>query len=80
MIECFMGIKDYYKILSHDDKKLTCTLNQPSKRFISAIKVPKISLPTELIILKFKSNSKNMIEMYLKKIKRLCPNYFIAKI
>ena len=73
MIEYLIGIKDYYKIVSHDDKQLTLihtfniygTLNQPGKRFVSAITVPKISLPTELVALKFKSNSKNTIEMYL---------------
>ena len=73
MIEYLIGIKDYYKIVSHDDKQLTLihtfnmhgTLNQTGKRIVSAITVPKISLPTELVALKFKSNSKNTIEMYL---------------
>lgn len=73
MIEYLIGIKDYYKIVSHDDKQLTLihtfnmhgTLNKPGKRVVSAITVPKISLPTELVALKFKSNSKNTIEMYL---------------
>jgi len=73
MIEYLIGIKDYYKIVSHDDKKLTLihtfnmhgALNQTSKRVVSAITVPKISLPTELVAIKFKSNSNNTIEMYL---------------
>ena len=73
MIEYLIGIKDYYKIISRDDERLTLihtfnlhgTLNQPSKRVVSAITVPKISLPTELVALKFKCNSKNTIEMYL---------------
>lgn len=72
MIEYLIGIKDYYKIVSRDDKQLTLirtfnmhgTLNKPGK-VISAITVPKISLPTELVALKFKNNSKNTIEMYL---------------
>ena len=72
MIEYLIGIKDYYKIVSQDDKQLTLihtfnmhgTLNKSGK-VISAITVPKISLPTELVALKFKSNSKNTIEMYL---------------
>ena len=72
MIEYLIGIKDYYKIVSRDDKQLTLihtfnmhgTLNKPGK-VISTITVPKISLPTELVALKFKSNSKNTIEMYL---------------
>ena len=72
MIEYLIGIKDYYKIVSRDDKQLTLihtfnmhgTLNKPGK-VISTITVPKISLPTELVALKFKNNSKNTIEMYL---------------
>lgn len=73
IVEYLIGVKDYYKIISRDDKKITIietfnlhgTLNQPSEKIISAITVPKISLPTELIAIKFKSNSKNTVEMYL---------------
>lgn len=73
MIEYLVGKNDYYKIVSYDKKYLTMihtfnmhgTLNHPSKFKISAIHVPIISLPTELIALKFKTGSSNTIELYL---------------
>ena len=73
ILEYLIGVKDYYKIISRDSKRLTIietfnlhgTLNKPSKKVISAITVPKISLPTELVAIKFKNNSKNTVEMYL---------------
>ena len=73
IVKYLIGIKDYYKIISQDNKKITIiqtfnlrgTLNKPSKKIISSITVPKISLPTEIIALKFKNKSKNTVEMYL---------------
>lgn len=73
MIEYLIGVKDYYKVVSHDSKRLTLihtfnlhgTLNQPGERVVSAITVPTIELPTELIALKFKKESDNTVEMYL---------------
>ena len=73
MVEYLIGIKDYYKIVSRDSKKLTVihtfnmhkTLNQRSKIRMSAITVPVVELPTELVAIKFKENSKNTVEMYL---------------
>lgn len=73
MIEYLIGTNDYYKIVSNDKKHLTVihtfnvhnTLNKPSKIKISAISVPVLKLPTELIALKFKTGSKNTVEMYL---------------
>lgn len=73
MIEYLLGVKDYYKIISRDNERLTIietfnlhgTLNQSTEKIISAITVPKIILPTELVAIKFKNNSKNTIEMYL---------------
>ena len=73
IVEYLIGVKDYYKIISRDSKRLTIietfnlhgTLNKPSKKIISAITVPKVSLPTELVAIKFKNNSKNTVEMYL---------------
>ena len=41
------------------------TLNKPSKVKVSAITVPVIDLPTELVAIKFKSGSNNTVEMYL---------------
>lgn len=73
MIEYLIGIEDYYKIVSMDNKRLTMihtfnihdTLNKPSKVKVSAITVPVIDLPTELVAIKFKSGSNNTVEMYL---------------
>lgn len=73
MVEYLIGVKDYYKIESHDNKKLTLiksfnmhnTLNKPSRLQISAITVPVIDLPTEIIQIRFKPNSTNTVELYL---------------
>lgn len=73
IVEYLIGVKDYYKIISHDSERLTViqtfnlhgTLNQPSKKAVSVITVPKVLLPTELVALKFKNNSQNTVEMYL---------------
>lgn len=73
MVEYLVGTKDYYKIVSRDSKRLTIvetfnlhgTLNKPSKIKVSAITVPVVNLPTELVALKFKTGSKNTVEMYL---------------
>lgn len=73
MIEYLIGITDYYKIVSHDSNKLTMihsfnvhgTLNKPSQVKISAITVPVVDLPTRIVALEFKLNSKTTVEMYL---------------
>lgn len=73
MVEYLIGTNDYYKAVSHDSKRLTVihtfnihgTLNRPSKRRISAIFVPVVELPTELVALRLKPNSTNTVEMYL---------------
>ena len=73
MIEYLIGINDYYKIVSHDSQRLTMihsfnvhgSLNQPSKIKVSAISIPLVQLPTELVTMRFKTGSKNTIEMYL---------------
>lgn len=73
MVEYLIGAKDYYKVVSHDNKRLTIihtfnmhgTLNKPSKVKVSAITVPIVELPTELVALKFKTGSTNTVEMYL---------------
>jgi len=72
MIEYLIGIEDYYKIVSHDSQRLTLihtfnihdTLNKPSTIKVSAITVPVVSLPTELIAIKHKTGSKNTVEAY----------------
>lgn len=73
MIEYLIGIEDYYKIVSRDNKRLTLihtfnmhdTLNKPGKNKISAITVPVVELPTRLVALEFKPDSSNTVEMYL---------------
>lgn len=73
MVEYLIGTSDYYKVVSRDNKRLTMihtfnihgTLNKPSKIRVSAITVPIVELPTELVALKFKRSNKNTVEMYL---------------
>lgn len=73
MVEYLIGTNDYYKIVSRDRKRLTIihtfnmhgTLNKPSKIKVSAITVPIVELPTELVAIKFKTDSTNTVEMYL---------------
>lgn len=73
MVEYLIGIKDYYKIVSKDNKKVTLihsfnmhgSLNKPSEIKVSAISVPIVELPTRLVALEFKPGSENTVEMYL---------------
>lgn len=73
MVEYLIGVNDYYKVVSMDNKRLTMihtfnihnTLNKPSKVKVSAISVPVVELPTELIAIRFKTGSNNTVEMYL---------------
>lgn len=73
MVEYLIGVEDYYKIVSRDNKRLTMiytfnmhdTLNKPSKNKISVITVPVVELPTRLVALEFKPGSNNTAEMYL---------------
>lgn len=72
IVEYLLGSNDYYKIISKDSKKLTLiqtfnmhnTLNKRSKIKVSAITVPKLELPNELVEIKLKKNSKTTVEMY----------------
>lgn len=73
MVEYLIGTEDYYKIVSHDSKRLTLihsfnvhdSLNKPSKLKVSVITIPVVELPTELVALRFKTDSTNTVEMYL---------------
>lgn len=73
LLEYLIGIEDYYKIISQDNKHLTLIrtfnvhgdLNKPSKVKVSAITVPIVELPSEMVALKFKKDSDNTVEMYL---------------
>lgn len=73
MVEYLIGTNDYYKVVSKDSQRLTLihtfnahgTLNKASRVRVSAIAVPIVELPTELIALRFKAGSSNTVEMYL---------------
>lgn len=73
MVEYLIGTSDYYKAVSHDDKRLTIvstfnlhgTLNKPGLVKVSAITVPTVKLPTELVAIKDKARSLNTVEVYL---------------
>lgn len=71
MVEYLIGTDDYYKIVSHDKRRMTNiqtlnlhdSLNQPGKKLPHH--VPIVELPTELVAMRFKTGSKNTVEMYL---------------
>lgn len=73
MVEYLIGVCDYYKVVSMDNKRMTLihtfnlhgTLNRPSNEKQSDIVVPIVDLPTEIISLRFKPGSTNTVEMYL---------------
>ena len=73
MFEYLVGIKDYHKIICDDNNKLTLihtfnihgSLNQPSCIKISSIQVPVVEMPTEIIKIRFKPNSKTTVEIYM---------------
>ena len=73
MVEYLIGVKDYYKVVSRDSKKLTIihtfnmhdTLNKNGIKKVSAITVPVVELPTRIVAIEFKPESDNTIEAYL---------------
>jgi hypothetical protein len=73
MFEYLVGIKDYHKIVSREDKKMTLihtfnlhgTLNKPSEVKVSAFEVLQSELPTEILSMRFKKNSKTTVEIYM---------------
>lgn len=73
MVEYLLGEFDFYKVISIDNKRLTQiqtynlrgTLNKPSTTKEAKIKVPISTLPTRIVSLDFKPNSKNTVELYM---------------
>ena len=73
MFEYLVGIKDYHKIVSRDDKRLTLihtfnlhgTLNKSSEAKVSAFEVLKSELPMEILSMRFKKNSNTTVEIYM---------------
>lgn len=73
LISYLLGTRDFYKVVAIDKKEITefqsfnlrGELNRDSKRTKPTIIIPKADLPTEIIALRFKPNSKNTAELYL---------------
>ena len=73
MFEYLVGIKDYHKIVSREDKKMTLihtfnlhgTLNKPSEVKVSVFEVLQSELPTEILSMRFKKNSRTTVEIYM---------------
>jgi len=73
MFNYLVGIKDYYKIVSSDSNRLTLihtfnlhgTLNKPSKVKVSAFEVSVTDMPTEILSMRFKKESKTTVEIYM---------------
>lgn len=73
MVEYLLGEFDFYKVISIDSRRTTQiqafnlhgTLNQPSKSKKPDIEIPITNLPTRIVILNFKPDSKNTVELYM---------------
>lgn len=73
LVEYLLGEFDFYKVISIDSKRTTQvqsynlrgTLNQEGKKRKRSIKLPVASLPTRIVSLEFKPDSKNTLELYL---------------
>ena len=71
--EYLVGIYDFYKIVSKDHERVTLVysynlhgnLNRSSSSYVSAITVPLVDLPTRIVSIEFKPNSKTTVELYL---------------
>lgn len=73
LLTYLLGIRDFYKVVAIDKKQLTefqsfnlrGELNKDSKKAKATLIIPKADLPTEIISLYFKPNSKSTAEQYL---------------
>ncbi|MBU0278637.1 HaeIII family restriction endonuclease [Gemella sp. zg-1178] len=73
IVEYLLGKFDFYKIIGIDNKKITQiqsynlrgTLNKPGNERKKNIEIPISILPTRIVSLDFKPNSKNTLELYL---------------
>lgn len=71
LVEYLLSKYDFYKIISIDNKKITTiqsfnmygTLNQPSKTQKPSLEVPTMELPTTLLYMDFKPNTKTTVIM-----------------
>lgn len=73
LVEYLLGEFDFYKVISIDNKKITQiqtynlrgTLNKPSKKETPKTIIPITKLPTRIVNIDFKPESKNTIELYM---------------
>ena len=73
LISYLLGIRDFYKVVAIDKKQLTefqsfnlrGELNKDGKKAKATLIIPKADLPTEIISLRFKPESKSTAELYL---------------
>lgn len=73
LISYLLGIRDFYKIVAIDKDRLTefqsfnlrGELNKDGKKTKATLIIPKADLPTEIISLRFKPNSKSTAELFL---------------
>ena len=73
LISYLLGIRDFYKVVAIDKKQLTefqsfnlrGELNKDGKKTKATLIIPKADLPTEIISLRFKPESKSTAELYL---------------
>lgn len=73
MVEYLLGSYDFYKVIGIDAKRMTQvqsfnlrgTLNKESDKRKKLINIPLTNLPTRIVSLEFKPDSKNTLELYL---------------
>lgn len=73
MVEYLLGLFDFYKVINSDSGRVTWiqtynmrgTLNKSARHKKPKIVVPQVELPTRIISLDFKENSKNTVELYM---------------
>lgn len=73
LISYLLGIRDFYKVVAIDKKQITefqsfnlrGELNKNGKKEKATLLIPKADLPTEIISLRFKPDSKSTAELYL---------------
>lgn len=71
LVEYLLSKYDFYKVISIDNQRITTiqsfnmygTLNKPSRKQKPTLEVPVLDLPTELLYIDFKRNSKTTIIM-----------------
>lgn len=73
LISYLLGVRDFYKVVAIDKKQVTefqsfnlrGELNKNGKNTKATLIIPKADLPTEIISLRFKPESKSTAELYL---------------